>query len=179
MSGKATKGERGLSPFLRVTYSPSRAVVGNHRALCSLWLHSQSRDNGMGHTMSFSSHERPPGNLLLKEITELRCGPASPLQTLCSHTSLSGLSLFNASAAQGQSKYNTWPFHQVDRLNVSSVWSSEKQTKSIPAALTLDFNIVLRANPSPRAPLTTDCCLSRDYSRYNTTARVIYVVPPN
>lgn len=150
---------------------------------------------GQGHgavPMSYSSYEKPSGNLLLKQITEPRCGLASPLLSprvaifwcqCCPHWILSGAGRDRPSVI---SEYQTFPSGWQIKCVLSLIqWKPTNQTKqtqnkkSTPAALTLGINLVLRANLRPWALLTTDSCLSRDYSRYNRTARVIYVVPPN
>lgn len=143
------QSERGPSPFperdLRATAASQHpgALARDHRALCSLlaqaslWL--RERDSHFtalgqwrgGVPISYSSYEKPPGNLLPKRITELRCGLASPLLT---HTvamvwSRSCACSIPWQGREGQTRYITRPFPQLDRLNVSSVWSNGKERK--------------------------------------------------
>lgn len=84
-----------------------------------------------GVPISYSSYEKPPGNLPLKQTTELRCGLASPLLNHCvARFWCRGCPCsITRQGREGQTKYNTRPFHQVDKLNVFSVWSDEKQKK--------------------------------------------------
>lgn len=148
-------------------------------------FHGQGQWRG-GVPISYSSYEKPPGNLLPKRITELRCGLASPLLThtvamVWSHSCACSIPW---QGREGQTRCITRPFPQLDRLNVSSVWSNGKEKKkeekeSTSAALTVDITTALRAHLRPRALLTADCCLCRDYPSHHRTARVIYVVPPN
>lgn len=148
VGGKASKSEHGLCPLsegdLRATTAcqPSRTVVRNHRALCSL-LHSPASGSGKQRLHGAGTMTRDCSDKLFK-LWEPSWEPApeanswtevwpglTPAQSLYGHVSVSRLSLFNTVAGQGvtdQVKYQTFiSGWQIKCVLSLSQWKEKKK----------------------------------------------------